>query len=78
MANNQDKILIIGAGAIGGFYGALLAKSGADVSVLCRSDYETVMKKGYSITSTTLGSWIFTPSQIIKKLQRTKNKLISA
>lgn len=31
---NPDKILIIGAGAIGGFYGALLAKAGVDVSVV--------------------------------------------
>ncbi|MCF6203244.1 MAG: 2-dehydropantoate 2-reductase [Methylococcaceae bacterium] len=66
MTQNQDKILIIGAGAIGSFYGALLAKSGADVSVLCRSDYEIVIKQGYSIKSAALGSWIFTPSQIIR------------
>ncbi len=66
MTLNQDKILIIGAGAIGSFYGALLAKSGADASVLCRSDYDIVIKQGYSIKSATLGSWVFTPSQIIK------------
>jgi 2-dehydropantoate 2-reductase len=64
---NPDKILIIGAGAIGGFYGALLAKAGADVSVVCRSDYDTVKKQGYLIKSNDLGNWTFTPSQIIKK-----------
>jgi 2-dehydropantoate 2-reductase len=64
---NQDKILIVGAGAIGGFYGALLAKAGADVSVVCRSDYDVVKKQGYSIVSKDLGNWSFTPSQIIKK-----------
>lgn len=63
---NQDKILIIGAGAIGGFYGALLAKVGADVSVVCRSDYDTVIKKGYHIQSDDLGNWVFTPSQILQ------------
>lgn len=63
---NQSKILIIGAGAIGSFYGALLAKAGADVSVVCRSDYDTVKKKGYLINSNSLGNWTFTPSQIIK------------
>ena len=62
----QDRILIIGTGAIGGFYGALLAKSGADVSVVCRSDYDTVKKQGYSIQSDELGVWTFTPSQIVK------------
>ncbi len=62
----QDRILIIGTGAIGGFYGALLAKSGADVSVVCRSDYDTVKKQGYSIQSDELGEWTFMPSQIVK------------
>lgn len=62
----QDKILIIGTGAIGGFYGALLAKAGADVSVVCRSDYDIVKKQGYTIQSEELGEWTFTPSQIVK------------
>ncbi|MDO8940544.1 MAG: 2-dehydropantoate 2-reductase [Methylicorpusculum sp.] len=63
---NPPKILIIGAGAIGGFYGALLAKSGADVAVVCRSDYETVKQQGFSIHSHNLGNWIFRPSQVLK------------
>ena len=62
----QDRVLIIGTGAIGGFYGALLAKAGADVSVVCRSDYDTVKKQGYSIQSDELGEWTFSPSQIVK------------
>lgn len=61
-----DKILIVGAGAIGGFYGALLAKSGAEVSVVCRSDYQSVNCHGYSIKSETLGDWNFIPKQTIK------------
>ncbi|MEY2680519.1 MAG: Ketopantoate reductase PanE/ApbA, partial [Pseudomonadota bacterium] len=32
------RILVIGTGAIGSFYGSLLAKAGAEVSVLARSD----------------------------------------
>ncbi len=62
----QDKILIIGAGAIGAFYGALFAKAGADVATLCRADYQIVQKQGYLIESETLGTWTFQPSQIIK------------
>ena len=60
-----DQILIVGAGAIGAFYGALLAKAGADVSVVCRSDYETVKQQGYQINST-LGRWNFKPSQVLQ------------
>ncbi len=62
----QDKVLIVGTGAIGGFYGALLAKSGADVSVVCRSDFEIVKQQSYNIKSDTLGQWSFIPSQVLQ------------
>ena len=61
-----DKVLIIGAGAIGGFYGLLLAHAGADVAVVCRSDYDHVKKQGFKIDSHVLGTWTFTPSQVLK------------
>ncbi len=32
------NVLVIGTGAVGGFYGGLLAKQGAEVSVVARSD----------------------------------------
>lgn len=64
MAN--DRVLIVGTGAIGGFYGALLARAGAEVSVVCRSDYAAAKQSGYRILSDALGSWDFRPSQIIR------------
>ena len=60
------KVLVIGAGAIGGFYGALLAKAGAEVAVVCRSDYDHVKQQAFIIESHTLGSWTFTPSHVLK------------
>lgn len=60
------KVLIIGTGAIGAFYGALLAKAGAEVAVVCRSDYEQVKQHGFSINSHALGAWTFTPSKVLK------------
>lgn len=62
-----DKILIVGAGAIGGFYGGLLAKAGVDVSVVCRSDYDVVKRQGYRIESCDFGSWQFFPSQVLRR-----------
>ena len=60
------RILVIGTGAIGSFYGSLLAKAGADVSVLARSDYEDVKAHGIEIRSETrLGQWHFTPSRVV-------------
>ena len=61
------NVLVIGTGAVGGFYGALLAKAGARVSVLCRSDYTEVKQHGFSINST-LGTWQFKPEQVLAKL----------
>jgi len=51
-----SRVLVIGAGAIGGFYGSLLAKAGADVAVVCRFDYEHVKRHGFIIDSHTLGT----------------------
>ena len=47
----QPRILVVGTGAVGGFYGGKLAQAGAAVTTLCRSDYEVVTAKGISITS---------------------------
>ena len=60
-----DNILIVGSGAIGGFYGGLLAKAGAQVSVVCRSDYDHVKQHGIQIDSALLGQWHFQPQQIL-------------
>lgn len=60
------KVLVIGAGAIGAFYGSLLAKAGAEVSVVCRSDYDQVKQHGFIIDSHPLGGWNFTPAQVLK------------
>ncbi|WP_031434860.1 ketopantoate reductase family protein [Methylomarinum vadi] len=62
----SDNVLIVGAGAIGAFYGALLAKAGADVSVVCRSDYDIVKQRGFNIVSSDLGNWTFKPAQVVK------------
>lgn len=45
------KIGIIGTGAVGGYYGALLVKHGFEVHFLLRSDYEHVLKNGLIVES---------------------------
>lgn len=42
---------IIGAGAVGGYYGARLARHGHDVHFLLRSDYQAVREHGLTIKS---------------------------
>jgi 2-dehydropantoate 2-reductase len=60
----MPSILIIGAGAIGGFFGSALARQGAKVSVVCRSDFPVVKQNGYHIRSPLLGEHRFVPHQV--------------
>ena len=63
--NRNKHVLIVGAGAIGAFYGALLARAGCEVSVVCRSDYSVIKQHGFQIDSHDLGQWRFRPSQVL-------------
>ncbi len=46
---NGRKIAVIGAGAVGGYYGGMLAAGGHDVQFLMRSDLEAVKARGLTI-----------------------------
>jgi len=67
------KVLVLGAGAVGCFYGSLLARQGAEVSVLARSDYATVKAHGIEINSPT-GFYHFTPAQVVREAAELKEK----
>ena len=45
------KVAVIGAGAVGSYYGARLAQAGHDVRFLMRRDYEAVAQRGLRIES---------------------------
>lgn len=47
----QMRIAVVGTGALGGYYGGLLAKAGQDVHFLLRSDYEHVRQHGLRVES---------------------------
>lgn len=55
MQQTTARVGIIGTGAIGGFYGVMLAKGGHDVHFLLRSEYEAVRDNGIVIDSMVLG-----------------------
>ncbi len=47
----NPSIAIVGAGAVGGYYGGRLAQHGQDVHFLLRSDFGTVARRGWTIRS---------------------------
>ncbi len=51
----RTRIGIIGTGAIGGFYGLMLARAGFDVHFLLRSEYAAVVEQGLQLNSAVHG-----------------------
>ena len=53
------KILVMGSGAVGGYYGAVLAKAGHDVLFIARGDHAAAMEShGLIINSVTSNNYI--------------------
>jgi 2-dehydropantoate 2-reductase len=59
----KPTIGIIGTGAIGGFYGAMLARAGFDVHFLLRSEFSAVAKRGLQVDSAVHGALTLNPVQ---------------
>jgi 2-dehydropantoate 2-reductase len=56
------RILVAGAGAVGGYFGALLARAGRDVTFLARSRHAAAMKKdGLAVDSHREGQFVVRP-----------------
>jgi 2-dehydropantoate 2-reductase len=52
------RIVVIGAGGIGGFLGGILTKSGEDVTVIARGNHlQTIREKGLIVESVSLGNF---------------------
>ncbi|MEO5364807.1 MAG: 2-dehydropantoate 2-reductase [Magnetococcus sp. WYHC-3] len=59
-------VLILGAGALGGFYGAKLHQAGLRVSVVCRSDFDTVRRDGIHVDGLE-GTCHFHPHRVLRR-----------
>jgi len=62
------NVLIVGAGAVGALFGSALARQGAQVSVVCRSDYDAVSRDGYDIRSPVFGDHRFRPERVYREV----------
>lgn len=68
----MNSILIVGAGAVGALFGSALARQGAQVSVVCRSDFDVVQREGYDIISPLLGNHRFRPHAVYREVSDCK------
>lgn len=59
----KPTIGIIGTGAIGGFYGMMLARAGFDVHFLLRSEFSAVAERGLQLDSAVYGALTLNPVQ---------------
>ena len=62
-AVNKPVVGIIGTGAIGGFYGLMLARAGFDVHFLLRSEFSAVAEHGLRVDSAVHGALTLSPVQ---------------
>ncbi|MGU3345407.1 putative 2-dehydropantoate 2-reductase [Pseudomonas monsensis] len=62
-AVNKPVVGIIGTGAIGGFYGVMLARAGFDVHFLLRSEFSAVAERGLQVNSAVHGPLALHPVQ---------------
>ena len=62
-AGVKPRIGMIGTGAIGGFYGVMLARAGFDVHFLLRSEFAAVAEAGLRIDSAVHGTQVLNPVQ---------------
>ncbi|SDG28388.1 2-dehydropantoate 2-reductase [Pseudomonas benzenivorans] len=60
---HRPRIGIIGTGAIGGFYGLMLARAGFDVHFLLRSEFAAVAEQGLQLNSAVHGALSLKPVQ---------------
>lgn len=62
-AVQKTVVGIIGTGAIGGFYGLMLARAGFDVHFLLRSEFSAVAERGLQVNSAVHGPLTLNPAQ---------------
>ncbi|MDD5727118.1 MAG: 2-dehydropantoate 2-reductase [Victivallales bacterium] len=61
----NKRVLVVGAGGVGAYFGGRLAQAGMEVAVLCRSNYEQVKSAGFEITSAA-GDFTFKPAGVYR------------
>lgn len=73
MVDRAVNILVVGSGAIGSFYAGKLVQGGAQVDMLCRSDYEVIKERGIVVKSI-WGDFHYRPRRTISMANPVSNE----
>jgi len=60
------RIAVVGAGAIGGFYGLILARAGHEVHFVVRGDYQSIHGNGMQLISSAEGDFLLQPANVYR------------
>lgn len=72
------EVLIVGAGAIGSFYGSRLAlNKDVHVSAVCRSNYKAVNENGFTVTSPKYGDYTWKPTRTFPSPEEARKSKVS-
>jgi 2-dehydropantoate 2-reductase len=64
-----QNMLVFGGGAVGAVFSSLIAQHPqAQLTVLCRSNFDTVQRNGYIVTTRSAGKQRFRPGKVIQSL----------
>lgn len=61
---DRPKVLVFGTGGVGAIYGWIVHQGGADVTVVCRTNYEAVKADGITIRSAIFGHQHYSPATV--------------
>ena len=62
------KIHIIGSGAVGGYFGGLLAKAGNDVTFVARGEHYQAIKNNGLIVKNVISDFVIKPAKVIENI----------
>ena len=68
------RVLVFGTGGVGSIYAYILAKGGAHITTVCRSNYTAVSQHGISISSALFGEVSFRPSAVVRSVDETDSQ----
>lgn len=67
------RIYIVGTGAVGGYFGGLLAKAGLDLTFVARGENYKAIKENGLVVKSVIGDFVVKPAQVVKKISEIAN-----